>query len=98
VSRAGSDNRIDVRSGTPVKVFHARYAERFPARYYDVSPDGQRFLMVKDSPADDQPATRASIVLVEHWFEELKQRVNGKYEILAASQTCERRPARLDEF
>jgi serine/threonine-protein kinase len=65
-------------AGTPVKVFDAKYAEPFPARYYDVSPNGQRFLMVKDSPADDQPATRASIVLVEHWFEELKQRVNGK--------------------
>jgi hypothetical protein len=64
--------------GTPAKVFDAKYAAPFPARNYDVSPDGQRFLMVKDSPADDQPATPASMVVVEHWFEELKQRLNGK--------------------
>ena len=65
-------------AGTPAKVFDAQYAEPFPARYYDVSPDGQRCLMVKDSPADEQPATPASMVVVEHWFEVLKQRVNGK--------------------
>ena len=64
--------------GKPAKVFDAKYAEPYPPRYYDVSPDGQRFLMIKNS-ADGAPnATPASMVVVEHWFEELKQRVNGK--------------------
>ena len=42
----------------------------FPARHYDVSPDGQRFLMMKE-----RAATPASLIVVEHWFEELKGRV-----------------------
>jgi hypothetical protein len=44
----------------------------FPPRYYDVSPDGRRFLMIKDSAPGDPNATQTSMVVVEHWFEELK--------------------------
>ena len=36
-------------AGKPAKVFDTKYAEPNPARHYDVSPDGQRFLMLKDS-------------------------------------------------
>ena len=38
-------------------------------RNYDVSPDGRRFLVVKDAPREKAP----SLVVVEHWFEELKR-------------------------
>ena len=62
-------------AGKPAKVFDAKYAEPFPSRQYDVSPDGQRFLMLKDTPASDQNATPASMVVVLNWLEELKQRV-----------------------
>ena len=55
-------------------MFDAKYATPFPPRQYDVSPDGQRFLMLKDSAADSN-ATPASMVVVEHWFEELKRLV-----------------------
>ena len=65
-------------AGKPAKVFDAKYSTPFPPRPYDVSADGQRFLMLKDSAAGDPNATPASMVVVEHWFEELKQRVNGK--------------------
>ena len=65
-------------AGKPAKVFDTKYAEPNPSRHYDVSADGQRFLMLKDSAAGDPNATPASMVVVEHWFEELKQRVNGK--------------------
>ena len=41
---------------------------------YDVSPDGQQFLMIKDNSADSN-ATPASIVVVQNWFGELKARV-----------------------
>jgi eukaryotic-like serine/threonine-protein kinase len=64
--------------GSPAKVFDTKYAEPNPSRHYDVSADGQRFLMLKASAAADPNATPISMVLVEHWFEELKQRVNGK--------------------
>ncbi len=65
-------------AGKPAKVFDAKYSTPFPPRSYDVSPDGRRFVMIKDSAAGDPNATPAGMVLVEHWFEELKQRVNGK--------------------
>ena len=38
---------------------------------YAVTPDGQRFLMIKES--EEQTATQINVVL--NWFEELKQRV-----------------------
>ncbi len=46
-------------------------------RTYDVSPDGQRFLMIKDN-ASDQGAGRASMVVVQNWIEELKRLVPTK--------------------
>jgi serine/threonine-protein kinase len=64
--------------GSPAKVFDTKYAEPNPSRHFDVSADGQRFLMLKASATGDPTATPVSMVLVEHWFEELKQRVNGK--------------------
>jgi serine/threonine-protein kinase len=40
---------------------------------YDVSPDGQRFLMLKPADAGEGVPTQINVVL--NWFEELKQRV-----------------------
>jgi len=60
-------------AGRPVKVFDDKYAESFPARQYDVSTDGQRFLMLKDSPPSNQHATPASMIVVLNWTEELKR-------------------------
>ena len=62
-------------AGSPAKVFDTKYVESNPSRHYDVSADGQRFLMIKDSATGDPNATPASMVVVEHWFEELTQRV-----------------------
>jgi Tol biopolymer transport system component len=45
------------------------------SRTYDVSPDGQRFLILKQVASPDQLAAPARIVVVEHWFEELKRLV-----------------------
>ena len=61
--------------GIPSKVFDTKYAEPNPARHYDVSADGQRFLMIKDGPTGEQNPTPANIVVVLNWFEELNQRV-----------------------
>lgn len=62
-------------AGSQAKVFDAKYSEPFPARMYDVSADGQRFLVMKDSAAGDPNATPASMVVVLNWFKELKARV-----------------------
>jgi eukaryotic-like serine/threonine-protein kinase len=40
---------------------------------YDVSPDGQRFLMIKPNEAGEAAPSQINLVL--NWFEELKQRV-----------------------
>jgi len=55
-------------------LFEGQYAPTpitFPA--YDVTPDGQRFLMLK--PSEQAQAARTQINVVLNWFEELKRRV-----------------------
>ncbi len=46
-------------------------AGTFP--FYDASPDGQRFLMLK--PVESQASAPTQINVVLNWFEELKQKV-----------------------
>jgi Tol biopolymer transport system component len=60
-------------AGAPRILFEGPYVPTpvtFPN--YDVSPDGQRFLMLK---AGEQGQTATQINVVQNWFEELKQRV-----------------------
>jgi hypothetical protein len=52
------------------------YAGYIPARCWDLSLDGQRFLMVKSEQGKPSPTTE--MVLIQNWLEELKQRVPGK--------------------
>ena len=43
----------------------------------DVSPDGRRFMLIKDAqPANAASAPPPQLVVVLNWFEELKQRVS----------------------
>jgi Tol biopolymer transport system component len=60
--------------GKPRMLFEGPYGlspVSFPN--YDVSPDGQRFLMVKPSEPEGAAPTQINVVL--NWFEELKRRV-----------------------
>jgi Tol biopolymer transport system component len=61
-------------AGKPRMLFAGQY-EPSPATSpnYDVSPDGQRFLMLKSAEARELAPTQIDVVL--NWFEELKQRV-----------------------
>ena len=62
-------------AGKPAMLFEKEYAaSQFPATgiAYDVSPDGQRFLMVKEI---EQSSSATQINVVLNWFEELKRRV-----------------------
>ena len=61
-------------AGSPNILFEAPYARNNNnwMANYDVSPDGQRFLMLK-SEAQQAAATQIHVVL--NWFEELKRRV-----------------------
>ncbi|MBI4476266.1 MAG: hypothetical protein HY654_03780, partial [Acidobacteria bacterium] len=62
-------------AGTPRKLFEG-YVSGL-GRTYDVSRDGQRFLMIKDSTAADQTMTAPSMVVVLNWFEELKAKLSA---------------------
>jgi eukaryotic-like serine/threonine-protein kinase len=63
-------------AGNPSKVFDGRYLVPNNARTYDMSPDGQRFVMIKGpQPEERTSQPSASIVVVLNWREELKQRV-----------------------
>jgi serine/threonine-protein kinase len=61
-------------AGKPRMLFERQYAPSATAtsRNYDVSPDGQRFLMVK-TLEQEPPISQINVVL--NWFEELKQKV-----------------------
>ena len=60
-------------AGKPRVLFEGPYARSGRSSPdYDVSPDGQRFLMLK---ASEQAQAATQIVVVQNWFEELKQKV-----------------------
>jgi Tol biopolymer transport system component len=46
-----------------------------PGRTYDSSPDGQRFLMIKSGGASDQGAAPLTLVVVQHFDQELQRLV-----------------------
>jgi Tol biopolymer transport system component len=62
---------------TPALVVKEGYmvAPGNPARTYDISPDGRRFLMIKGRSATVAPA---GLIVVQHWIEELKRLVPTK--------------------
>ncbi len=60
------------RAGTPRLLFEGVYIQsQRGAAFYDVTPDGQRFVMVQAQ----QEAAQAQINVVLNWFEELKRLV-----------------------
>jgi eukaryotic-like serine/threonine-protein kinase len=63
-------------AGTPKALFEGQYQSLNQSNpNYDVSPDGQRFLMLKPSEQAQAAPTQINVVL--NWFEELKQKVPG---------------------
>ena len=68
-------------AGTPAKLIDGPYyggtLPNIP-RTYDVSPDGKRFLMIKEAGSLDQTPAPTSIVVVQNWLEELKRLVPAK--------------------
>ncbi len=55
----------------------AGYAVRPGQNFYDVALDDQRFLMVRDYAGDAETEDAQQIILVQSFFEELKERVGG---------------------
>jgi Tol biopolymer transport system component len=70
-------------AGNPTKLFDApsvlldgRFINTGTQRTYDISRDGQRFLMIKaHTVSDERNAPPASMIVVQNWFEEVKARM-----------------------
>jgi hypothetical protein len=80
VSPAGALMRVGVESGSswvstpPTLLVKEGYftSPGNAGRTFDISPDGQRLLMIKEGGAD-ATAAPASLIVVQHWVEELKR-------------------------
>jgi serine/threonine-protein kinase len=61
------------KAGTPRMLFRGGgYLGYFGTGNYDVAPDGQHFLMIKEKEA---PASSKEVSIILHWTDELKRRV-----------------------
>jgi hypothetical protein len=60
-------------AGPPQKLFEGRYGSTTPARGWDVTPDGKRFLLTR--PVDRPQPPPSQMILVVNFSEELKRRV-----------------------
>ena len=60
--------------GNPSILFTGSYAFT-GGRNYDISPDGQRFLMLKEAGQTDEASTPTQLIFVLNWFDELKRLV-----------------------
>ena len=72
VLRVAVDGTTTFKAGTPTQLFQGPYFSGTVWRTYDVSPDGQRFLMIKEG-FEDENFTPPSLIVVQNWFEELKR-------------------------
>jgi eukaryotic-like serine/threonine-protein kinase len=67
----------------PARVLNGKYVtgsttRGYALRSYDVSADGQRFLMLKESPGASTSAPQPNLTVVVNWIEELKSRLSAK--------------------
>ena len=76
--RVTTDGELSV--GTPALLFDASAYVGFevgaPRAWYDVTADGQRFLMLR--PVDDTASSPPQLILVQNWFDELRRLVPVK--------------------
>ena len=64
-------------AGTPTPLFEeGAYLFLAPQKAYDLAPEGQRFLMLKEGNARGNPDD--SVIVVQNWFQELKRLVPSK--------------------
>jgi hypothetical protein len=70
---------IDTSSGiyasAPVKLFSGVYVSSFDPPSYELSPDGERFLIMRSVNTDDasEPEGPVALSVVDNWFEELNR-------------------------
>jgi serine/threonine-protein kinase len=67
-----------LKTGTPTRVLDGSYvwtAPAFAGRLYDVTPDGRRFILMKDAGLSQQTNLPDSITVVQNWDRELNRLV-----------------------
>ncbi len=69
------DTEPTLRVGSRETVFEQAYVSHIERRNYDIHPDGQRFLMIKEGAATDADVPAAQIVVVLNWHQDLLERV-----------------------
>jgi serine/threonine protein kinase len=64
--------------GTPKTLFDARIYTADGTRAYDVSPDGTRFLLIKESGTGDATLTPAGMLVFFNWLDDLRHRIPSR--------------------
>ena len=75
-------NSTAFRYGNSEVLFDGPYAPEDPARparSYAVSPDGRRFLMMKEEGRHGHDADASQIVVIRNWAEELTRLVPARH-------------------
>jgi Tol biopolymer transport system component len=67
------ESSAEFKPGLPEVLFEAPFVTTGPIRGYDVSPDGQRFIVIRG--IDEPPKMITEIKVIANWFEEIKRRV-----------------------
>ena len=60
--------------GTPAELFHGAYTTRTFGSHYAVTPDGERFLMLRRASGTEP----RQVVVVTNWFKELERVVSRR--------------------
>lgn len=66
-------------SDTPAQLFKIRDLPGLGGgSFYDVSPDGRRFMVIKDAPLADNDPARPKLIVVVNWIEQVKAKLGIK--------------------
>lgn len=71
IAAVSTETTTTFRAGTPTLHLNTAYSVPNITRSYDVSSDGQLFVVIKDHPT--QAVTPLTLVVVEHWSTELNR-------------------------
>jgi len=63
------------RYGNATKLFDFKYATAVPMRTFDVSNDGQRFLIVKEGESERMSGPSVNVIVALNWLDEARSRL-----------------------
>jgi hypothetical protein len=66
------------RYGNATKLFDFKYAMAFPLRTFDVSNDGQRFLVIKEAESERTSSQPVNVIITLNWLDEIRERLSAK--------------------